>query len=216
MMVQNLVNLTEVNLSNCEHLTAIPDLSKAKNLERLNLQFCTTLKVVPSSIQFLEKLVDLDLRSCTSLLSLPRIIKSKYLKALNLSGCSNLKMYPETTEHVMYLNFNETVIKELPQSTGHLSRLVALNLRDCKQLGNLPESICLLKSIVIVDVSGCSNVTKFPSIPGNTRYLYLSGTAVEEFPSSVGHLSRISSLDLSNSGRLKNLPSIGSEWKQLC
>ena len=77
MMVQNLVNLTEVNLSNCEHLTAIPDLSKAKNLERLNLQFCTTLKVVPSSIQFLEKLVDLDLRSCTSLLSLPRIIKSK-------------------------------------------------------------------------------------------------------------------------------------------
>ncbi|KAI5555243.1 hypothetical protein BDE02_19G067400 [Populus trichocarpa] len=125
-------------------------------------------------------------------------------------------MYPETTEHVMYLNFNETAIKELPQSIGHLSRLVALNLRDCKQLGNLPESICLLKSIVIVDVSGCSNVTKFPSIPGNTRYLYLSGTAVEEFPSSVGHLSRLSSLDLSNSGRLKNLPSIGSEWKQLC
>jgi Leucine-rich repeat (LRR) protein len=163
--------------------------------------------VVPSSIQFLEKLVDLDLRSCTSLLSLPRIIKSKYLKALNLSGCSNLKMYPETTEHVMYLNFNETAIKELPQSTGHLSRLVALNLRDCKQLGNLPDSICLLKSIVIVDVSGCSNVTKFPSIPGNTRYLYLSGTAVEEFPSSVGHLWRISSLDLSNCGRLKNLPS---------
>jgi Leucine-rich repeat (LRR) protein len=116
-------------------------------------------------------------------------------------------MYPETTEHVMYLNFNETAIKELPQSIGHLSRLVALNLRDCKQLGNLPESICLLKSIVIVDVSGCSNVTKFPSIPGNTRYLYLSGTAVEEFPSSVGHLWRFSSLDLSNCGRLKNLPS---------
>lgn len=107
----------------------------------------------------------------------------------------------------MYLNFNETAIKELPQSTGHLSRLVALNLRDCKQLGNLPDSICLLKSIVIVDVSGCSNVTKFLSIPGNTRYLYLSGTAVEEFPSSVGHLWRISSLDLFNCGRLKNLPS---------
>ena len=64
-----------------------------------------------------------------------------------------------------------------------------------------------MKSIVIVDVSGCSNVTKFPNIPGNTRYLYLSGTAVEEFPSSVGHLWRISSLDLSNCGRLKNLPS---------
>jgi Leucine-rich repeat (LRR) protein len=63
-----------------------------------------------------------------------------------------------------------------------------------------------LKSIVIVDVSGCSNVAKFPNIPGNTRYLYLSGTAVEEFPSSVGHLWRIS-LDLSNCGRLKNLPS---------
>jgi len=82
-MVQNLVNLTEVNLSNCEHLTAIPDLSKAKNLERLNLQFCTTLKVVPSSIQFLEKLVDLDLRSCTSILSLPRILNRNISRLLN-------------------------------------------------------------------------------------------------------------------------------------
>ena len=109
-------------------------------------------------------------------------------------------MYPETTEHVMYFNFIETAIKELPQSIEHLSRLVALKLRDCKQLGNLPDSICLLKSIVIVDVSGCSNVTKFPNIPGNTRYLYLSGTSVEEFPSSVGNLWRISSLDLSNCG----------------
>ncbi|KAJ6858845.1 hypothetical protein NC652_041211 [Populus alba x Populus x berolinensis] len=206
-MVQNLVNLTEVNLSNCEHLTTIPDLSKAKNLERLNLQFCTTLKAVPSSIQFLEKLVDLDLRSCTSLLSLPRIIKSKYLKALNLSGCSNLKMYPETTEHVMYLNFNETAIKELPQSIGHLSRLVALNLRDCKQLGNLPDSICLLKSIVIVDVSGCSNVTKFPSIPGNTRYLYLSGTAVEEFP--------FSKLNLSGCSNITEFPNVSCNIKEL-
>jgi len=53
------------------------------------------------------------------------------------------------------------------------------------------DSICLLKSIVIVNVSGCSNVTKFPSMPGNTRYLYLSETAVEEFPSSAGHLWRI-------------------------
>ncbi|CAK7328814.1 unnamed protein product [Dovyalis caffra] len=204
---QDLVNLSEVNLSSCVHLTAIPDLSKAKNLKRLNLQFCTSLEVVPLSIQFLEKLVDLDLRGCTSLMSLPNNINSKYLKALNLSGCSNLKMYPEITEHVMYLNFSETAIKELPRSIGRLIRLVALNLRDCKQLGNLPGNICLLKSLVIVDLSGCSNVTKFPNIPENTRYLYLSGTAVEEIPSSIGRLWTISLLDLSNCERLKNLPS---------
>uniref|UniRef100_A0A3N7FGF9 Uncharacterized protein n=1 Tax=Populus trichocarpa TaxID=3694 RepID=A0A3N7FGF9_POPTR len=107
--------------------------------------------------------------------SLPSNFHPENLVELNLSHSKvrelwkGDQMYPETTEHVMYLNFNETAIKELPQSIGHRSRLVALNLREFKQLGNLPNSICLLKSIVIVDVSGCSNVTKFPNIPGNTR-----------------------------------------------
>jgi Leucine-rich repeat (LRR) protein len=137
------VNLKEVNLSNCKHLTEIPDLSQAANLESLNLQSCTSLTEVPQSIRYLEKLSDFNLRSCTSLISLPSSINLKSLKILNLSGCLNLKNYPEIAENVQYLNLNETSVPELPRSIEHLGRLVALNLRDCKQLGNLPEDVCV-------------------------------------------------------------------------
>jgi hypothetical protein len=66
-LLQNLVNLKDVNLSNCEHITFLLDLSKARNLERLNLQFCKSLVKFPSSVQHLDKLVDLDLRGCKML-----------------------------------------------------------------------------------------------------------------------------------------------------
>jgi len=210
-LLQNLVNLKDVNLSNCEHITFLPDLSKARNLERLNLQFCTSLVKVPLSIQHLDKLIDLDLRCCTSLINLPSRINSRCLKSLNLSSCSNLKKCPETARELTYLNLNETAVEELPQSIGELSGLVTLNLKNCKLLVNLPENMYLLKSLLIVDISGCSSISRFPEFSRNIRYLYLNGTAIEELPSSIGGLRELIYLDLVGCNRLKNLPSAVSK-----
>ncbi|KAJ9145858.1 hypothetical protein P3X46_028189 [Hevea brasiliensis] len=205
--VQNLVSLKQINLSNSKHLTAFPDLSQAKNLERLNFEYCTSLVEVPSSIRFLDQLVDMNMRCCTRLMSLPSGIKLRSLKTLNLSGCSNLRHCPEVAGNIVYLNLNGTAIEEVPKSIGHLSGLITLNLRDCKQLNNLPESTCLLKSLMIIDLSGCSNITCFPNLSGDIRYLYMGETAIEAVPSSIDHLSRLSCLDLKKCTRLKNLPS---------
>lgn len=212
---QNLSNLKELNLSNCEHLTEIPDLSQAANLESLNLQYCRSLIEVPQFIRYLDKLSDFNLRSCTSLISLPSSINLKSLKTLNLSGCLNLKNYPEIAENVQYLNLNETSVPELPRSIEHLGRLVALNLSDCKQLGNLTEDFCSLKSLEIADLSGCSNITMFPAFPESVRYIYLSGTAIEEIPSSIDRLSRLFCLNLMDCKRLKNLPCTFSKLASL-
>nr|XP_034908299.1 disease resistance protein RPV1-like isoform X4 [Populus alba] len=208
---QDLVNLKDVNLSNCEHITSLPDLSKARDLERLNLQFCTSLVKVPSSIQHLDKLNDLDLRGCTNLNNLPSRINSRCLKSLNLSGCSNLKKCPEIARKLTYLNLNETAVEELPQSIGELNGLVTLNLKNCKLLVNLPENIYLLKSLLIVDISGCSSISRFPDFSKNIRYLYLNGTAIEELPSSIARLRELIYLDLGGCNRLKNLPSAVSK-----
>ncbi|XP_061944610.1 disease resistance protein RPV1-like [Populus nigra] len=212
---QNLVNLKDVNLSNCEHITSLPDLSKARNLERLNLQFCTSLVKVPSSIQLLDKLNDLDLRGCTSLINLPSRINSRCLKSLNLSGCSNLKMCPETARKLTYLNLNETAVEELPQSIGELNGLVALNLKNCKLLVNLPENIYLLKSLLIVDISGCSSISRFPDFSRNIRYLYLNGTAIEELPSSIGDLRKLIYLDFSGCSSITEFPKVSNNIKEL-
>ncbi|XP_061944525.1 disease resistance protein RPV1-like isoform X2 [Populus nigra] len=208
---QNLVNLKDVNLSNCEHITFMPDLSKARNLERLNLQFCTSLVKFPSSVQHLDKLVDLDLRGCKRLMNLPSRFNSSFLETLNLSGCSNIKKCPETARKLTYLNLNETAVEELPQSIGEQSGLVALNLKNCKHLVNLPENIYLLKSLLIADFSGCSSISRLPDFSRNIRYLYLNGTAIEELPSSIGGLRELIYLDLVGCNLLKNLPSAVSK-----
>uniref|UniRef100_A0A3N7FA98 ADP-ribosyl cyclase/cyclic ADP-ribose hydrolase n=1 Tax=Populus trichocarpa TaxID=3694 RepID=A0A3N7FA98_POPTR len=208
---QNLVNLKDVNLSNCEHITSLPDLSTARNLERLNLQFCTSLDKVPSSIQHLDKLNDLDLRGCKRLINLPSRFNSSFLETLNLSGCSNIKKCPETARKLTYLNLNETAVEELPQSIGEQSGLVALNLKNCKHLVNLPENIYLLKSLLIADFSGCSSISRLPDFSRNIRYLYLNGTAIEELPSSIGGLRELIYLDLVGCNWLKNLPSAVSK-----
>ncbi|KAF2297248.1 hypothetical protein GH714_019999 [Hevea brasiliensis] len=211
----NIVNLKEINLSNCENLTAIPDLSLATNLERLNFDYCTSLVEFPSSVQYLDKLVELDLSHCTSLMSLPSRINLRSLKTLKFSGCSNLQRCPEIKGNLTYLNLNGTAVEELSRSIGYLSGLVALNLKDCKQLGNLPDNVCFMKSLIIVDISGCLNVTRFPDFSENVRYLYLSDTAIEELPSSIGCLRRLSTLDLMNCKRLKNLPCTVSKLASL-
>jgi len=205
-LLQNLVNLKDVNLSNCEQITFLPDLSKARNLERLNLQFCTSLVKVPLSIQHLDKLVDLDLRGCKRLINLPSRFNSSCLETLNLSGCANLKKCPETARKVKYLNLNETAVEELPQSIGELSGLVALTLKNCKLLVNLPENMYLLTSLLIVDISGCSSISRLPDFSRNIRYLYLNETAIEELPSSICVLRKLIYLDLGGCNRLKNLP----------
>ncbi|KAJ6855344.1 disease resistance-like protein DSC1 isoform X1 [Populus alba x Populus x berolinensis] len=212
---QNLVNLKDVNLSNCEHITSLPDLSKARNLERLNLQFCTSLVKVPSSIQHLDRLNDLDLRGCTSLINLPSRINSRCLKSLNLSGCSNLKKCPETARKLTYLNLNETAVEELPQSIGEQSGLVALNLKNCKHLVNLPENIYLLKSLLIADFSGCSSISRLPDFSRNISYLYLNGTAIEELPSSIGDLRELIYLDLSGCSSITEFPKVSNNIKEL-
>jgi len=168
----------------------------------------------PSSVQHLDKLVDLDLRGCKRLVNLPSIINSSCLETLNLSGCASLKKCPETARKLTYLNLNETAVEELPQSIGELNRLVALNLKNCNLLVNLPKNMYLLTSLLIADFSGCSSITRLPDFSRNIRYLYLNGSAIEELPSSIGDLRKLIYLDLVGCNRLKNLPS--AVYKLVC
>ncbi|XP_031250580.1 disease resistance protein RPP4-like [Pistacia vera] len=70
--VQDLVNLKYVDLSFFKHMTEIPNLSRASNLQKLILEGCSSLsEITLSSIQNLNKLVALDLRDCRRLISLP-------------------------------------------------------------------------------------------------------------------------------------------------
>lgn len=82
-----------------------------------------------------------------------------------------------------------------------------------KQLGNLPDSICLLKSIVIVNVSDLRLLEQDVDLK-YLRKLNLSGCGILEVPKSLGCLTSLEALDLSGNNFVR-LPTNISELYEL-
>ncbi len=68
-----------------------------------------------------------------------------------------------------------------------------------------------------LNLLGCSKLKRLPefSSSGKIEEIWLDGTAIEELPSSIGCLSRLLYLYLSDCKRLKSLPSSLSQLKSL-
>ncbi|POO00355.1 TIR-NBS-LRR-like protein [Trema orientale] len=184
---QDLGKLKKINLSYSVHLTQIPDLSRAPNLERIYLECCESLNEVPTHFRHLKELT-----------------------ILSLNGCSSLDKFPELPRSVKYLNMSKTNIKIVPSSIECLSSLTMLLLSDCKRLESLPTSFCKLKSLHCLNVSGCSKLLKLPEIlepMEDLRFLYLNNTAIRELPSSIENLIHLEALHLQMCESLKLFPS---------
>ncbi|XP_065862899.1 disease resistance protein RPV1-like [Euphorbia lathyris] len=233
----HLVNLKRIDLSHSEYLIRIPDLSKAQNLESINVKGCKNLVDIPSSIQHLNRLEFLNLQECKKLISYPRMIASKVLKSIDLYGCSNVQKFPEIAGDVEEIHLSFTAIEEVPSSIELLTKLGSLNLNYCTKLTSLTSSICKLNSLCKLSLVGCSKLEKFPeivltmeglkylsladcknltSLPssiGNLKHLIdlnLKGTMITELPSSIEHLTDLEDLILERCKKLLKLPeSIG-------
>ncbi|XP_034674422.1 disease resistance protein RPV1-like [Vitis riparia] len=147
-----LEKLNTIRVSFSQHLMEIPDLSvRAPNLEKLILDGCSSLLEVHPSIGRLKKVTELNLKNCKKLSSFPSIIDMEALKILNFAGCSELKKFPDiqcNMEHLLELYLSSTAIEELPSSIGqHITGLVLLDLKRCKNLTGLPTCIFKLKSL---------------------------------------------------------------------
>ena len=123
--IQSLTCLKKMDLFGSSSLKVIPDLSKAINLEILNLESCRSLVELPSSIQNLHKLLSLDMRNCKSLKILPTGFNLKSLDRLIFNRCSKLKTFPEFSTNISNLSLYRTNIQEFP-SNLHLENLVNL------------------------------------------------------------------------------------------
>lgn len=210
--------MKEIDLRGSKQLIKLPDLSKAQNLEKLNLEDCWSLVEIHSSnIQYLNKLEYLNLRDCRSLKSLPTSIHSESLKKLIIVGCLSLKRFPAISScNINELWLERTGIEELPSSIDCLSRLVTVDLHDCSRLESLPSSIYNLESLQSLYLFGCSNLKRLPEISScNIELLYLHGSGIEELPSSIEFLSRLVTLDLHDCSRLEQLPSSLCKLKSL-
>ncbi|KAM1686237.1 hypothetical protein TB1_033406 [Malus domestica] len=129
-------------------------------------------------IKRLGKLKSIDLSYSHNLTRTPDFTGTQNLEKLVLEGCTNLV--------------------KIHSSIAFLRRLRLLNLRDCKSMKSLPNKV-EMEFLEVFDISGCSKLKKIPEFVGemkNFSKLFLSGTGVQEIPSSVIRRS-LEEIDLS-------------------
>lgn len=188
---QKAPRLKWVDLSYSTMLSDLSALSKAIDLQRINLEGCTNLSKLPREMKNMKSLVFINLKGCIKLTSLPAKLNLASLKTLILSGCSNFNTFELSSKNLEFLHLDGTVIKSLPRTIQYFKKLVILNLKDCKMLESLPP-YCLdkLKALEELILSGCSELTRFPEIKEsmeNLQILLLDGTSIEEVPNVLLH-----------------------------
>ncbi|KAL0699248.1 hypothetical protein Bca4012_055370 [Brassica carinata] len=185
---QNTENLRWVDLSQSKGLLNLSGLSKAKNLERLDLEGCTSLDTLGPSIEQMNKLIYLNLRDCTSLKSLPEGINLESLKTLILSGCSNLRDFHIISESIESLYLEGSAIELVVEHIQSLRSLILLNLKNCRRLKCLPNDLYKLKSLQELILSGCSALESLPPIKEEMEcleILLMDGTSVKQTPETI-------------------------------
>ncbi|VVB12455.1 unnamed protein product [Arabis nemorensis] len=145
---KNLENLKRIILSHSRQLTEFPRLSKARDLEHIDLEGCTSLVKVNSSILHHHKLIFLSLKDCSHLRIMPTTVHLESLEVLNLSGCSELEDLQDFSPNLKELYLAGTAIKEIPLSIRDLTKLVTFDLENCSRLQHLPPEISSLKAVV--------------------------------------------------------------------
>lgn len=134
--------LKRIILSHSRRLTDFSWLSKATNVEHIDLEGCTSLvEVNSSSILHHRKLTFLSLKDCSHLRIMPTTVHLESLEVLNLSGCSELEHLEDFSPNLTEIYLAGTAIKEIPSSIVALTRLVTLDLENCNRLQHLPAEI---------------------------------------------------------------------------
>ncbi|CAN6544777.1 unnamed protein product [Malus baccata var. baccata] len=153
--IGNLKSLEKLDLSGTAIKCLPESIGNLKSLEKLDLRG-TAIKNLPASIGYLKSLEKLDL-SGTAIESLPESIGNlKSLEKLDLSGTA-IKCLPESIGNLKSLeklDLSGTVIKCLPASIKEASRLISLQLTNCRSLQSLPE----LPGVRWLQAYGCTSL----------------------------------------------------------
>ncbi|KAM6596529.1 hypothetical protein CsatA_007053 [Cannabis sativa] len=202
---QPLGSLKKMDLSYCTDLAKVPDLSHASNLTTLSLQGCRSLNKFPNLPM---NVTSLNL-SKTSIKEVPDISHALNLTTLSLLGCYSLNKFQNLPRNITSLNLSTTSIKEVPSSIEYVSCLEIFDLTDCSKLENLPTSICKLKKLQGLYLSGCMTFKNFPEILEPMECLVeleLDRTAIRELHSSIENLVGLQSLHLEMCSNLESVP----------
>ncbi|KAK9937715.1 hypothetical protein M0R45_014487 [Rubus argutus] len=235
---KNLSKLTSLNLSGCEFLTKIPDLSGSPNLKYLDLTGCTSLIEVDASVGFLPKLLSLDLEGCYNLAIFPTRISLKSLTRLRLGGCTSLKIFPEIEdkmEFMINLQLHGSGIRELPSSISYLTGLQDLDTHNISirsastsqsnsNISQGKQSLLVLPKLnsLVMEEGSLSKSDFLVGLDcwSTLRILYLFGGNFVNLPAYITKFVNLEILLLSCCSKLREIPKlppkVGLVWVSDC
>ncbi|CAH2071352.1 unnamed protein product, partial [Thlaspi arvense] len=112
-------------------------------------------------------------------------------------------------KNLVELNLQNSCAKKLWKGKKNLVLLEKLDLENSRHLVNLPISICKLKHLETLNLSGCSSLERFPDLSRKMKCLKsldLSRTAIKELPSSISYLTALEELRFVECKNLVRLP----------
>eukprot|EP01018_Ginkgo_biloba_P008893 Gb_04285 [translate_table: standard] len=207
--------LRHVSLKQCKKLKALPEsFGLLPQIEYLDMTHCTNVKIEEGSFGSISTLKEVYLLNCRRLETFPtQLTRQRSLKKLGIATVD------EDSGRIAGFGHNAIFI-DIPENIGDLSKLTELRLGN---LTGLPQSIGSLSQLVsfhlwglaIPDTIGLKNLRllECPQLEGlQTCIGKLSCSSwLQELPTSIGNLSGLSELHLSNCLRLHELPtSIGN------
>ncbi|KAG2688796.1 hypothetical protein I3760_09G111200 [Carya illinoinensis] len=197
-------NLRKINFCFCKYLTWIPDVSMMANLESLNVEGYCNLVEIHRSVGNLNKLSFLDVTYCSKLRCLPNL-KLPRLQYLELEECTSFEKFPNIVGEIPLLSFisiDNSPIQELPLSVEYLIGLEFISIVSCKNLRDLPRSICKLPRLKNLWISHCTNLGRFPksSSSSSTNLGWLASSKrnkTQDMSLSVGWFPTLKRLNIS-------------------
>ncbi|KAL4301090.1 hypothetical protein AHAS_Ahas17G0266100 [Arachis hypogaea] len=156
-------DLTFINLSQCQSITLIPNVSGAKSLKVFTLDRCHKLVKFDESVGFLPNLVYLSASECRVLRSFVPRMYLPSLEVLSFYFCKKLQNFPDVMQKMdkpLKIYLANTAIKEFPDSIGNLIGLEHIDISICRGLKDLTSSFFKLPKLFTLTVEGCYHLRR--------------------------------------------------------
>ncbi|XP_022153528.1 putative disease resistance protein At4g19050 [Momordica charantia] len=120
-----------------------------------------------------------------------------------------IETYFQSLENLQVLAIFSPRIQSLPKSLTKLENLCFLVLRDCDLLEKI-DGLQHLKALTVLEISDAKSLKDIPNglfeNLSKLRSLNLSGTGIQQLPSSLSNLRELQSINLQRCCYLKSLP----------
>ncbi|CAN6699565.1 unnamed protein product [Malus baccata var. baccata] len=201
-------NLKILHAHGCPSLVKMPDFSKMSNMRELDVSDSLELREVPGLDKSLNSMTLIDMKKCTKLTAdFTKNIVQK-LRLLQLSNVQLNGEYKHFPKKLMWLSWSGCHLESIPDDFLNQEKLVILDMQ-WSRLVQVWEGYKSLQKLKIINLSHSTFLQKsldFSQVPNLEELILEDCWRLSEIHRSIGHLKRLSLVNLTRCLELSSLP----------